>query len=289
MLVIVQAFLKSKGFSRTSDGFHGCFATAIVAHLVASSTLVPSMQPHQAFKAVVQYLATRSLGSENGSGIVLGCSQPLLSKPLLEPFLSVADCVVLDLTGSVNLAARVTLDACAELQHVCVQCLDTLSQHKRLLAPFHVQAAVLDPVPPAVGFDVVLNVTVPPQPVPGSLRDQNSLCDLSWADIVARRVAAVSRRALGDRVTHLRVLSVYTADGPWPAADTIGWDVHDEPQAFCSLLLGVRLDGAHWLRRVDRGPPAVQHDAALAFRAFWGEVAELQRFPDGSIVEGIGT
>ena len=49
------------------------------------------------------------------------------------------------------------------------------------------------------------------------------------------------------------------------------------PQPRCVRLL-VWLDPATALRMVDIGPPADDAAAAKAFRAFWGDRAELRRF-----------
>jgi hypothetical protein len=52
-------------------------------------------------------------------------------------------------------------------------------------------------------------------------------------------------------------------------------------------VVGLDLDPAHAARIVDRGPAADDAAAAAAFRAFWGDKAELRRFKDGSIVEAV--
>jgi len=45
------------------------------------------------------------------------------------------------------------------------------------------------------------------------------------------------------------------------------------------VLLGVTLDAAAAGRPVDMGPAAEDAAAASDFRAFWGDKAELRRFP----------
>jgi Nrap protein domain 3 len=45
------------------------------------------------------------------------------------------------------------------------------------------------------------------------------------------------------------------------------------------VLLGVMLDAAAATRPVDMGPAAEDAAAAAEFRAFWGDKAELRRFP----------
>jgi U3 small nucleolar RNA-associated protein 22 len=45
------------------------------------------------------------------------------------------------------------------------------------------------------------------------------------------------------------------------------------------VLLGVTLDPTAAMRPVDMGPAAEDTAAAADFRAFWGNKAELRRFP----------
>lgn len=48
-----------------------------------------------------------------------------------------------------------------------------------------------------------------------------------------------------------------------------------------------QVDPTAALRTLDMGPPADKAEPARAFRAFWGEKAELRRFQDGSITEAV--
>lgn len=47
------------------------------------------------------------------------------------------------------------------------------------------------------------------------------------------------------------------------------------------------MDATAALRGLDLGPPADSGEAARAFRAFWGDKAELRRFQDGLIAEAV--
>lgn len=53
------------------------------------------------------------------------------------------------------------------------------------------------------------------------------------------------------------------------------------------IVIGLLLDTDNVVRLVDHGPPAEDREAAIAFRKFWGEKAELRRFKDGSILESL--
>lgn len=298
LLLLPQTFLRRKGLTRRPDSVSGFLITVIVAHMASVGVLLPSMAPHQALKAALGYLATNSLSSASGAAIVYGKS-PAAAAAAAAAFVKCFDCVVLDSSCSVNVASRVSTGACVELQQECARALAALggspAGRRVSPSPASVRAALVDPVPPAAAFDHCVCVSLPPGPLPGvalpgpsSLKDQNSLCDVSWARVMERRVAYVVTKALGDRVTAVRVLAVTNSDDAWGMPERVAWDAAAPPPSVHSLLLGIQLDAEKWSRGVDRGPPAVQREAAHAFRAFWGELAELRRFPDGAIVEAIG-
>jgi Nrap protein nucleotidyltransferase domain 4/Nrap protein domain 3 len=54
-----------------------------------------------------------------------------------------------------------------------------------------------------------------------------------------------------------------------------------------TVCIGLQLDTSTAMRSVDRGPTADDHDAAAAFRQYWGTLSELRRFKDGAIVEAV--
>ncbi|MCJ1378069.1 hypothetical protein MMC17_001165 [Xylographa soralifera] len=53
------------------------------------------------------------------------------------------------------------------------------------------------------------------------------------------------------------------------------------------IEIGILVNPNEAGRAVDRGPPAEDKMAAVAFQKFWGERAELRRFQDGSILESL--
>lgn len=83
---------------------------------------------------------------------------------------------------------------------------------------------------------------------------------------------------LGDRVKLIH--PQYTENAVWPVTSSI-------PKSHHSILVGLLLNAEHVGRIVDHGPPVEDKNAAAAFRAFWGDKAELRRFKDGSIEESL--
>ena len=122
------------------------------------------------------------------------------------------------------------------------------------------------------------------------------------------RVAALLRRALGDRHTALRSLTaangaaggvedgVYEGPGvqllagaaPARVGEQRGPRGAEAPGAAGQILwVGLRLDLANAARRVERGPDARSGPAGAAFRDLWGKRAQLRRFRDGALVEAV--
>jgi hypothetical protein len=156
---------------------------------------------------------------------------------------------------------------------------------------------------PSYRYDALISCDLPPAVTPGTvtgsasdLRDQNSLCDLPWHRIVERRVAALVAQALSDRVTAVRVLPRSGGRGSHGGgnnddtlAESLVWSLKGAVPVPSGVIVCLRLNGEMWARGVDRGPAANHREESHAFRGFWGEVSELRRFPDGAIVEAIGT
>lgn len=83
---------------------------------------------------------------------------------------------------------------------------------------------------------------------------------------------------LGDRVK--LIYPQYTENAAWPVTSS-------RPESRHSMFVGLLLNAEHVGRIVDHGPPVEDKNAAAAFRAFWGDKAELRRFKDGSIEESL--
>ncbi len=241
------------------------------------------MQPHQALRAALQYLSTTTLacvaGDASTATIIGQARSSATNAEVAIMFTKSFDCVILDPSCSVNLASRVSLGACHELRAVCSRALAGLGS-----PPEQLRALLVDPLAPSLLYDYTTVVCIPSAPAwgvaspsPSSLQDQNT--------------ATVLSKALGDRVSAIRVLSSVGDSGcaGWGLPEHLCWSLDASPPALSHILVGLTVHSENWSRKIDRGPPANLRDAAHAFRAFWGEVAELRRFPDGAIVEAVGT
>ena len=122
--------------------------------------------------------------------------------------------------------------------------------------------------------------------------------DIGDVESLSRDLVQILRRALGDRVTDIRLLTtgnghdVHNGD-----PDQIPTRRVDAPSASSpsltnalgieSLVVGLKINGDTCHRAVDRGPPADDIAGVKAFMDLWGDAAELRRFKDGAIVHAV--
>ena len=87
-------------------------------------------------------------------------------------------------------------------------------------------------------------------------------------------------RGLGNRARLIHLQCPQTR--PWGLAD-----LAEQPLEAREILVGLLLNPENVNRAVEKGPLAEEKEAAVKFRRFWGEKAELRRFRDGSILESL--
>ncbi|RKP24200.1 Nrap protein, partial [Syncephalis pseudoplumigaleata] len=109
----------------------------------------------------------------------------------------------------------------------------------------------------------------------------NAMDRVVRAERVARRITALLRQGLTNRVR--LVTCSFDVLAPW----RIGHEPAYVDRKQRSLFIGLLVDPDHVTRQVDKGPSPEDKPAAEAFRALWGDKAELRRFKDGSIVESV--
>jgi U3 small nucleolar RNA-associated protein 22 len=125
---------------------------------------------------------------------------------------------------------------------------------------------------------------------------------LLTARVDKRRVVRVLEQGYMDRVRfvrphyppHERVWSLLTLSIPTSASTSTSTSTSPATASATNttsddLVVGLRVDAAHYWRLVDRGPAAEQSKQAQQWRDFWGTKAQVRRFRDGSILQCAGT
>lgn len=132
-------------------------------------------------------------------------------------------------------------------------------------------------------------------------KQQADLYDYGEVECLSRGLVGVLRRALGDRVSDVRLLT--TGNGN-PGSDADQIPTHPMAastaaaaaavtQSFRTsmemetLVVGLKINIDNCHRAVDRGPPADDTQGVQEFLDLWGNAAELRRFKDGAIVHAV--
>ncbi len=224
--------------------------------------LSKAYNPHQLFKAMLQYLSMKDLVA--GPVAILsdivnidGYGQPVL----------------FDGARGLNVLFKMSPWSYAMLRYEATRTLKLLNDP--LLDQFDASFITnIDNAPQRFDSVVDLSMSRPmelPPRTADAIDDDMHFC---------RRAYQALKSGLGDRVLliHLRP----PGRTAWsPARPTHPSKVKHK------IRIGLILDPGQINRSVDRGPSAEDKVAAAAFRQFWGEKAELRRFKDGSIQESL--
>ena len=224
--------------------------------------LSKAYNPHQLFKAILQYLSMKDLVA--GPVAILSDSMNIDGRG--QP-------VLFDGARGLNVLFKMSPWSYAMLRHEATRTLKLLNDP--LLDQFDASFITnVDNAPQR--FDSVIDL-----PMSRSIELPPRTADAVNADMhFCGRAYQALKIGLGDRVLliHLRP----PGRTAWsPASPTHPSKVKPK------IRIGLILDPGQINRSVDRGPSAEDKGAAAAFRQFWGEKAELRRFKDGSIQESL--
>jgi len=125
--------------------------------------------------------------------------------------------------------------------------------------------------------------------------DGNSPSDLGQIEYLSRKLSYMLKRALGDRIIDLRILTsgngcnVSTVSNEIDSDEIPTWNIksEDPTDKTETLVIGLKINAETCHRAVDRGPPAESVAEVREFEKLWGDVVELRRFKDGAIVHAV--
>ncbi|KAI4597846.1 hypothetical protein KJ359_004123 [Pestalotiopsis sp. 9143b] len=263
-----RLWLQQRGLDSTlSGGGFGHFEWAVLTALLLKSggrkgepVLSSSLNASQMFKAVIQYLAGTNFQKKP---IVIGS---LASADGIRQ----AGPILYDAAREHNLLFKMTPWSGGFLQQHAKWSLaslqsDSLDQFDSLFIVKVDQVLQI--------FDLAVRVHLPSEAKPAHSSDPRGFV---WS--FAEKFYRVAKRALGDRskLVHLMV----------PGSSK--WAVSANPSTtHDSFLVGFVLEASHATRKMDLGPSVEEKAEATKYREFWGDIAELRRFQDGSILESI--
>ena len=271
-----------------SCGFNGFIFSLLISHLDRERKVNAQMSSYQVFRAVMQLLSEERLSL---SLYQEGTSSDEV--PSLSEFERVFPVVVIDPTGFVNAAYRITESVWVETRawaRLSLSSLDDANSEGTFSGLF------LQKLPFDQRFDNYFDIDMTKRfPKKRETNDFLSISQrfqkpvpVSSILLPARdayvctceHIITVLSKAFTDRVTKMSV--EYKKDEEWPLGAP---GLNSRFQR--SIRIGVCIDPISSRRDVDRGPPADSKTEAEEYRDLWGELSELRRFQDGAIVEAV--
>ncbi|KAI9878470.1 MAG: hypothetical protein M1830_000804 [Pleopsidium flavum] len=265
-----RVWLRQRGLGKSiAKGGFGPFEwAAICATLLQGGgthgkpVLASRYSCYQLFKATLQFLATRDMATVP---FVMHADDLEIRKSDVPVFF--------DGLRGMNILYKMTPWSYSILRHEARMTLDMLNDSG--LDHFDT-TFITRHDEPLQRFDGLVRVTCPsPQ-----TQKQGSLDHISTIGHFSYMLYKILRTALSDRVSLIHL----------SFGDIGDWAIKSRAPMFehqgC-ILVGFLLNPDNAARLVDHGPSAEDQKAAIAFRKFWGEKAELRRFKDGSILESL--
>ncbi|KAJ1922051.1 U3 snoRNP protein [Tieghemiomyces parasiticus] len=305
---LARVWFSQLGYDNGHDTQHqlGAFHwSMILVHLLqaggprGSRLLSNQLSAYQLFRGTLNYLATHDFAAQPVSLADAKASRPVddsdseeeegngegSEADTLESHQNAAlgGLVLLDPSGRVNLLRTVPT---TEMERVRFAAANTMAQLDDQAAD-HFMALFLQAADaPLLAYDHTSTLARLDAPLADV--DPATYASAPFPALVnAQRVQTLLKTALGTRVQLVHVACAPRVTS-WDLAEVLDSDAEeDEDKAGHSGTLGLILNGSEANRVVDRGPSPEDPEAYAAFRAIWGDRAELRRFKDGSIVESV--
>ncbi|CAN1814117.1 Nucleolar protein 6, partial [Linum perenne] len=269
-LILLKVWARHRSSVYAHDGLNGFLLAIILSYLAAQSKVNKSMRPLHMFRVTLDFIGNSKLW---GQGIYFRkhCDVKL-SKEDRMIYKELFPVVLCDPQTPINLTYRISRIAFSELREeaaLTLQCLGKVGD-----GAFEDIFATNVDFPSRYDHCIRLNLK-------GNSEVSSSgfcLDDECWR-LYEQKVHNILSQGLGDRAKSVRVIWRNISSGCRLEKGLSA--LNQEP-----LIVGVSVSSLEEAYRVvDIGPNAEDKDAALKFRKFWGEKAELRRFKDGRIAE----
>jgi len=278
-IMLARVWLYQRGLASTEQGqggFNTFLFTMIMGYLLqgggsnGGKKLAHGFSSYQLLRGTIDFLATHDFSK---SPIFIGKSD--VEGFNSENFLNNYDVVVVDTTGTVNLAANVSKSTMQVVQHEATLAMKFFneSQGDRFDALFLTRTDDMK-----VQFDNLAHIHIPSSDITGYNEIQQADYP-NRTEFFSKKLCSVLKQALTDRVD---IISIKTeGSSPWKL------DVKPSKASSDSIYLGLILNPDNAVRLVELGPDAEDKEEGMRFRELWGDKAELRRFKDGSIRESV--
>jgi len=279
-LLLLKVWMRQRELDDSADSVMGFHLAMLLAYLASPAVrkVNRAMSSYQIFKVALDFLSKPHL-REKGISFASGAA----AERQVAAFGRHFEVVFLDASGAVNVAARLSRPALAEVAAAAAATMRLLDSDGAAAAGAF-EAVFLQKVPFHLQCDAFLSLSPPFPPAAGAAEAhgeevEEMLRDRSWSAVFVARLCGVVEKGLGKRAR--RVALRVPALLPWKAESDCRAEV-----LYPHLLLGLCFDEEFIYAANTVGPSADAPDAD-DFRAFWGEKSELVRFADGQILEAV--
>lgn len=276
-ILLARTWIHQRGLATNHTGFTPFLFAMLMAYLMQGNKdgtgkkLSASHSSYQLLRGTLDFISTNDFRT---SPIFLGENEkPEFSQ---QEFLDHYDVVIVDPSGTLNLAATMTKSGLAQLQHeakLAMEYFNDTTDHFESLFLKNVNDVKLK-------FDNVVRISLPKSQIE-KFNDSAKADYHSYLPYFVDHMSNVLTRGLTDRAELVAIQYSYPSNS-WEVTEATK-DIEQD----ASIVIGLLLNSDNAPRLVDMGPDS-QNDAAVAeFREFWGNKSELRRFKDGSIVESV--
>lgn len=277
-ILLGRTWIHQRGLS--SSGFSPFLLSMLMAYLMqgnkdgSGKKLSASHSSYQLLRGTLDFIANHDFTT---TPIFLGENEK--EEFSATEFNAHYDVAIVDPSGTLNLAATITISGLKQLQHEAKLAMtyfnDTTDRFEALFLK-NVNDTKLK-------FDNVVripfaNVKTVEAFDEAAKADQHSY--LSW---FLSRVSYVLSRGLTNRVDLVAIQQCNNAFNATWELNQVTADIEKDS----TITIGLLLNSDNAPRLVDQGPDSSKDDLVAEFRAFWGNKSELRRFKDGSIVESV--
>ncbi|KAG1171806.1 hypothetical protein G6F70_006734 [Rhizopus microsporus] len=228
---------------------------------------------YQLFRGTLDFIASRDFKQ---NPVFIGESERQeFSK---QEFLNHYDVVIVDPSGTLNLAASIHSSGLAQIQHEAKLAMSLLNDPVDRFEPMFLKK-VNDT---KLRYDNVVRIKLP---VPSTeVFTEHVKADYySYLPFFVQRISHILTRGLTNRVDLIAVQHTYHHPHTWSVDANTPTDMDQD----AVVTIGLLLNSDNAPRLVDQGPQSQNEEEVAEFRKFWSNKSELRRFKDGSIVEAV--
>ncbi|CAO3646839.1 unnamed protein product [Cunninghamella echinulata] len=276
-VILGKTWLYQRGLAsidQTQSGWNGFLFAMIMGYLLQNGPnkkLSNGHSSYQLLRGTIDFLANHNFET---NPVFIG--QSTHDEFSEEVFKKNYDVVIVDPSGTLNLANKLTKSGLNQLQYEAKLAMNYFNDSVDRFDPLflkNVNNAKLR-------YDNTMNIMIPFTST--KLPIANFKTEYPFvSQYYAKKIGNILIKGLSNRVELVSVQHKISFDWPINAKDI------KEHNKETMLTVGLVLNPDTSSRLVDQGPDAQDKEACKEFSEFWGNKSELRRFKDGSILESV--